>query len=283
MELTPQTSLHRPQVENYEDYRRFLSDFHRFKKSVHSSWSYRLFASRSGISSPNYLQLVMQGKRNLSEEKASNVAKAMGLESAEAEYFVSLVRITNARSPEEEMQAYKEGLRALRKLKTTEMTQAQSKILDEWYYMTIRGLVELNDFEYSGSWVSRKLYEIISEDQALEALSTLEKSGFIEQDKDGNWRTSDPILDTGAEGYHKLKVNHYHKEVLKALSDSIEKVESPHRAYGMLTLPIRKEQLNELNKRVHQFQDEIIGWIQSEENPDTLCSLGTYLIPSNDK
>ena len=283
MELNAQVTAPPPKIENYEDYRQFLTDFHQFKKSTHSSWSYRLFAARSGISSPNYLQLVMQGKRNLSEEKAAAVAKAMGLENAESSYFIALVRITNARSPEEEMQAYKEGLRSLRKLKTTEMTQAQSKILDEWYYMTIRGLVNLSDFEYSGSWVANKLYNLITEDQALDALLTLEKSGFIEQNKLGKWQACDPILDTGAEGYHKLKVNHYHKEVLKAFSKAIEIVDSPNREYGLLTLPIREAQMPELKRRVQQFQDEVIGWLQSEDSPDTLCNLGTYLIPIKDK
>ena len=123
----------------------------------------------------------MQGKRNLSEEKAQGVANAMSLNVSESQYFLALVRITNARSPEEEMQAYKEGLRALRKLKTTEMTQAQSQILDEWYYMTIRGLVGLAEFQYSGQWVAKKLYNLITEDQALDALQLLETSGFIQK------------------------------------------------------------------------------------------------------
>ena len=99
--------------------------------------------------------------------------------------------------------------------------------------------------------------------------------------EEGRWEASDPILDTGAAGYHKLKINHYHSEVLKSLARMVELVHPDERECGMLTLPIRREQLPELRKRVQNFQDEIIGWLQSEENPDTLCNLGTYLISLN--
>ncbi|MEO5668060.1 MAG: TIGR02147 family protein, partial [Bdellovibrionota bacterium] len=67
MELSSDTSLRLPpDILRYGEYRAFLADFYAYKKSQRSGFSYRLFAAKAKLKSPNYLQLVMQGKRNLS-------------------------------------------------------------------------------------------------------------------------------------------------------------------------------------------------------------------------
>ena len=65
MELNAQAQLAPPRIEDYEDYRAFLSDFHNFKKSSHSSWSYRMFAARSGIASAQLPAIGYAGEEKL--------------------------------------------------------------------------------------------------------------------------------------------------------------------------------------------------------------------------
>jgi uncharacterized protein (TIGR02147 family) len=51
-------------VFRYRDYREFLGAFYAQKKQ--SGLSYRGFARAAGLGAPNYLKLVIEGKRNLS-------------------------------------------------------------------------------------------------------------------------------------------------------------------------------------------------------------------------
>ena len=46
-----------------------------------------------------------------------------------------------------------------------------------------------------------------------------------------------------------------------------------------LNIPINKAKIPEFKKRIQSFQDEMIGWLQDEEDPDGLVQLGIYMIP----
>ena len=59
-------------VFQYLDYRVFLADFYRTKKR--SGFSYRAFSRAAGLGAPNYLKLVIAGKRNMSQETAARGA-----------------------------------------------------------------------------------------------------------------------------------------------------------------------------------------------------------------
>ena len=65
-------------------------------KEQNPAFSYRAFSRLAKLKSPNYLKLVVDGKRNLSPAMASRFAKACGLQGDQASYFGSLVRFTQA-------------------------------------------------------------------------------------------------------------------------------------------------------------------------------------------
>src|SRR5437868_3603521 len=94
-----------PQILSYRNYRQFISDSYHFKKSLRAGFSFRRFSQMVGIRSPNYLQLVIQGKRNLSSEMAERVAKTLSLLGQEKRYFVALVALENAKGEESREQA----------------------------------------------------------------------------------------------------------------------------------------------------------------------------------
>ncbi|MCB0411136.1 MAG: TIGR02147 family protein [Bdellovibrionales bacterium] len=279
MEAIASKVVRLPLIKEYEDYRKYLSDFHHYKKQTVSGWSYRLFAQRAGIQSPNYLQLVMKGDRNLSESMALQVTKAMGLKANEKEYFIALVRVSNARSPEEEASANKLALRSLRKLMTSEMNLSQSYLLEEWYHLIVRELVALKDFEFSGEWVSQKLNQIITPEHALASLELLYKAGQIAKDDKGKWFVTNAVIDSGPEGFLPTLIAQYHEKALKGLSQVIGKIPAEQRELGLLTISLRKEKVSELKQKMRDFQDEIIGWLGDEGEPDAVVELGTYLVP----
>src|SRR5688572_23947614 len=87
-------------VFDYLDYRAFLRDYYTERKA-RRGFSFRNFSKRAGLGSPNYLKLVMDGDRNLTNEMAARFAHALGLNSDSANYFVELVRFTQAKTSSE--------------------------------------------------------------------------------------------------------------------------------------------------------------------------------------
>lgn len=230
-----------------------------------------------GLASPNYLQLVMQGKRNLSEEMAVRVAKTLGLSDAETRYFKGLVALTLSSSEDQKRLAQAEILCSVKELVSKEIPKTKVSVLSQWYHLVIRELVLLKDFEPSGEWISQKLRGLISPDEAERSLNALLKTGFLKI-HEGRWVQSDPVLDTGDALEDWIAVK-FHKDTLRIWSECLESAEKSQREFGLLNIPIDSEKIPELKERMRKFQNEIIGWLQDETSPDRIVQLGLYLIP----
>ena len=101
MEIAVNTPVLYPEIARYSCYRAFLKDFFTYKKSLRSGFSYRQFSLLVGLRSPNYLQLVIQGKRNLTETTGRRLAEALKLSAKEVNYFEALIRFDNAENDAE--------------------------------------------------------------------------------------------------------------------------------------------------------------------------------------
>ena len=66
-------------ILSYNDFRQYLEDFYQQQKRETHGFSFETFSTEAGIKSPNYLKLVIQGKRNLTTEATFKFAKALQL------------------------------------------------------------------------------------------------------------------------------------------------------------------------------------------------------------
>ena len=82
-----------PNLFDYFDYREYLHDFYQFHKKRNSSYSYRLFARKAKLGSPNYLKLVVDGKRRITDRTLCQFARGLGLNQDEEKYFRELVML----------------------------------------------------------------------------------------------------------------------------------------------------------------------------------------------
>ena len=268
-----------PDLKRYSSYRAYLHDFYQFRKSQRSGFSFRLFSQRAGIKSPNYLQLVIQGKRNLSEELAIKVASSMGLKTFERDYFVALVRSESALTPEERAGAQKRILIAMRKIVTKQIPKAQAEILSRWYHLLVRELMLLEDFCADPEWISSRLRGLISSSEAEKSMKLLIQAGFAEMNAQGKYVVKDPVIDTG-DSFSEARVLQFHCETLEVWKRALQEIPREDRELGILNLSIRNEMLPELKAKIRAFQDEILGWAEQQQNgSNRIVQLGTYIVP----
>jgi len=64
-------------IFEYDNYRAYLRDLYKFYKETKPHFSYRYFPQKAGFRSPNFLQLVIEGKRNLSPESIEKFTNAL--------------------------------------------------------------------------------------------------------------------------------------------------------------------------------------------------------------
>ncbi|MGE3759414.1 MAG: TIGR02147 family protein [Pseudobdellovibrionaceae bacterium] len=279
MGVEPITSpLPYPQITKYNSYRAFLSDMIEHKKSIRSQFSFRGLSQKVGLKSPNYIQLVLQGKRNLTTATAERICKVLLTSKSETEYFLALVGRDNAVNLEDQKKAEKALFCSASKILTKSLSEDQQEIISEWHHLLVRELVFFKDFKMEGEWASHKLGGLISPEQAGDSLSLLVRAGFF-TDNNGKWEATDPVLNTGTEVFFHHQMQMVHQKVLRFWAHNIESLGSAkEQDLAVLNIPIPKDKIPELKSRLSQFHGEIIGWCQSFKDCDQMTQLGTYLM-----
>ena len=108
------------------------------------------------------------------------------------------------------------------------------------------------------------------------------RSGFLKIEGQ-HLKCADPVVDTG-DTFDFARIIVSHKDTLKLwvkLLDRSHAEDHSQRELGLMNIPLKKEKIPEIKRRI-RVQDEIIGWLQDEKDPDSLVQLGTYLLPLTD-
>lgn len=240
--------------------------------------SYRGFARRASLRSPNYLKLVMDGQRNLSPQMAERFAEACGLEGDAASYFTDLVGFNQASSQRERNTQYARLTSFRRYRHANRLDIRHAAYHSAWYMPAIREMTTSESFEEDPGWVAAHLQPSISKAEARRALETLLELGLLERDEEGRLRQSEPLISTGHE-VKGLHVANYHRAMMERAAASIDLIDPADREISSLTLCVSKEGLQRIKARVREFRMELLQLSAEEQNPDRVVQLNFQLFP----
>ncbi len=265
-------------IARMTDYREILRAYFEAKKKVNRRFSFRRFADLVGFKSPNYLQMILDGRRNLAPDTALLISAKLKMSAGERDYFVALVKKAGARNQQEINEAERQRLVALKKMMSKDIPAAQKEIFGRWFYLLVRELFLLKNAKSDPDWISEKLDGLISPTEAANAIELLTRTGFLANSDEG-LKPVDPVLDTDDQRMQAALLREFHADTLKSWAANLEKLSPSDQELGVLNIPIQSAKIPELRRRIRQFQDEIIGWVQDETEADRVVQLGTYLIP----
>jgi len=267
-----------PSVYEYVDYRHFLRDHYAASKASMPQYSFRYFARRAGLSSSNFLKLVMDGKRNLGPTTIPKFVKALKLEPDDASFFTDLVALDQAETVTERNRAF-ERVAANRRFRQARRLEGPLfKYLSRWYYPAVRELAGRADFIDDPRWVAGQLLPKITVAQARSALRTLTELGLLVEDASGRLVRGEPSLTTGHE-VRSILVPAYHRQMIERAASSIETVPRDERDVSALTVCIRASSVTDLKERIHRFREEMLDVCDREEDPERVYQLCIQLFP----
>lgn len=265
-------------VYEYLDYRAFLRDAYADRKQHQRGFSYRWFSRRAGLSSPNFLKLVIDGKRNLTAASARKFAAAFELNATESAFFCDLVAFNQARSPAEKNQHY-ERIRASRRYRAVRaLDRHEFEYLSRWYYPAIRELVACDGFREDPEWIARRLVPPVTPAQARQALDLLAKLGLVRRDDDGVLRQGEVLLSTGPE-VRSLAVGNFHRQMMERAAASIELVPREERDISGLTVALSAEACARFKQRIVELRAELLQLSAAETAPTRVVQLNFQLFP----
>jgi uncharacterized protein (TIGR02147 family) len=275
--IEPRTRLRCPvDVFRYHDYRAFLAAYYEAKKP--RGFSYRSFARAAGLGAPNYLQLVIQGRRNLTPEMAERFARTCGLGDDGVQYFKTLVAFNQAESRDEQKVHY-DKLGAFRRYRRAQKIElAHAAYHSTWYLPAIRELTLSPAFVEDPVWIGAQLRPRVKPADVRQALDTLLELGLLQRRQDGKLEQKSRVVSTGPEttGMH---ITNYHAEMMQRAAAAMTEVPARERDVSSLTLCLGPTGLAALKERIQSFRRELLELCEAEQQPSQVVQVNFQLFP----
>lgn len=269
---------HRPNIFEYSDYRTYLRDYYVTEKSRRPAFSYRYFARRAGHTSPNFLKLVIEGKRNLGPASVSAFARALELDTEEASFFAELVAHGQAKTDADKSKHLTRITAARNFRKAGRIEGHLFDYLQHWYLPAIRELVARPDFVEDPKWIAKELVPQITAKKAAEGLKVLANLGLVRRMPDGRLERGDPSWTTGPEPSSKI-VEAFHHQMLTLATEAIQKFSPEERTVSSLVVCVKAKTVSELRRRLTSFQQELLALCDADEEPEVVYEVGMQLFP----
>ncbi|MDO8520120.1 MAG: TIGR02147 family protein [Deltaproteobacteria bacterium] len=265
-------------IFRYRDYHIFLKDWYEQAKRTRRSFSFRALSNKAGFRSKNFPLLVMQGKRNLSEESMARFVSALNMDRRQEEFFRDLVRFNQAKTHEEKNRHY----RLLLEFKMAGLRKRLEKekydYYSEWYHPVVRELITSEEFDGTPGWIATKISPSITPAQAAKSIRLLEKLELIRKIGENRWAPSEAVIDTGPE-IDSVIVHNYHKKLLDLTKERMESLNLEYRDTSAMTLGVRRETVHKIKQRVQEFRQEILRLVSGDKNTEEVIQLNIHFYP----
>ncbi|AZZ35415.1 TIGR02147 family protein [Bdellovibrio sp. qaytius] len=256
------TSVSAPMLSDYMDFRLFLADFYQFKKdSTKRSlrpYNYAIFSAAADIKSPNYLKMIIEGKRNLSMDMVAKFAKACGLNKAQSDEFKLLVSFNQAEDPADRNYALKlvSEYRVQQKLKLGEFDRKVFEKVPNWIGWIIYALVDQEGVTFETSKLKDLLRGKASESEIDQALKNLLMSGELQKD------ATTGIISKGKsseapEEIPSALIRQLQMQLMYLGLESLYQDAPTEREFGSLTLSLTQTEFEELKFKLRQMRKSL--------------------------
>ncbi len=265
-------------VFEYLDYRKFLADYYRYKKSQSKYFSYRLLVDKAGISSTGYISEVINGIRNLTRTKIPKIGKALSLSERELEYLEALVEFNHAKTQASKQIAYGNLLNALPP-KAQRLKQSQLEYFSKWYYVAVRESLAIYDMRENYEELARLLRPNILPSQVKAALKLLESLRLINKDAAGRWRATHSTVLSQTDESAAFMVRSFQGEMIDLAKHALQTVPKEERDITTNTMSVSPAGLERVKGILKECHKRILEVVQADKAEDRVFQLNLQLFP----
>lgn len=262
-------------IYSYLNYRLFLKDVVEALQKD-DDFSYRKFSKRAGFSSPNFIILLIQGKRNLAHEGAKKIAKVFGLDSKQTQFFLSLIEANQAKTSEDKIRLTEKLIKSSEFSKAHPLSKDQFAYYSNWYNIVIRELLVMNP-EAKVSWLEKVITPKVSKEQVEESLETLQNLGFIKKES-SRWISHSSNVMTG-NNISNAGLVAYHQKMIELAKESLDRFRSHEREVSSVTIALSQEKFEKFQARVRELKAELLSETSESEPNERVYQFNFQLFP----
>lgn len=252
------------------DYRELLKRELETRCARNSGYSLRAFARDLGISAAS-LSLVMGGKQGLSRPRAEKIAKRLGMESRERDFFADLVESQHARSARQRSFA-SVRLRQYDSAKTTLSLDA-FKVMSDWYHLAILELTEVEGFQSSPRWIAKTLG--VNEKAIELGIERLKKLELLEE-VDGVLRQTEGFLATPS-GIPSASIKQFHRQILGKAEIALDRQSVEERDFTTVIFRMNPSDLAWAKEEMKTFRRTLTARLEQNPTGKKVYCLSTQL------
>lgn len=255
--------LQPPSVSESMDYRKFLEDFYLYKRELTKRdlrpYSYAMFSAAANIRSPNYLRMIIEGKRNLSEDMILKFAKAMHLSKEDTTDFKLLVLYNQASEPAERNMLLKElaDHRVGLKLKSGEIDRKTWEKIPSWITWILYAMIDQTGVKFNATELRELLRKKASTDEIQAALNALVETGEATLDMESGTLTKNRSLIESADDIPVALVRKLQAQLMYLGMESLFQDSPTEREFGTATLSLTQAEFDELKFKLRQMRKSV--------------------------
>jgi len=280
-----------PELSQFVDYRKYLGAFFEYKVSETKGnlrpYSYSDFSASADIKSPNYLKLIVEGKRNLSRDMCKKFSRALKHSRAHAKEFLLLVEYCQEKDPLQRTRNLKElsEYRAKRSIRSGAISQETWDQVSNWLVWVLYAMADQKGVDFRPASLRKLLRGQVNEAQIQQALNKLVEAKDISINPETGEATRTGLSMSGLDDVPAELVRKIQSELIYLGLESLHKNTAQEREVSGFTLAMTEKEFEwvrfELRKLRKQIQKEIT-MKREQDSGDRVYQVNMQLFPVTD-
>ncbi len=267
-------------IFDYTDFRKYLTDYYKDRKSKNPRYSYRLLTMQGGLNAGNFVKM-LKGERNLSTNAAIKLTQSLKMNKRERDYFQIMVLFCQAKKHESKKRFFEE-LMAFKESAVRVLDANHYMFYDKWYYTAVREALAFFPLtDKSFSTLGKCIIPSISERQVLQAIKLLIGLNLVKKNGKGQYIRTDELLSTGND-IRSLTLNNF---VIHTMKLAAQAVNSGLKETNLsaVTFSISGKEFDEIQEEIRQCRRKIMDIAKNCITPDRVFQFNMQLFPLTER
>lgn len=266
----------RVSVFEFLDYRAYLKAFYTAKKRASKGkFSYRVFSNQTGVDSPNYLKLIVDGARNLTPAHAKRVARFCGLNENETQFFLALVKWNQNKQREEEAELWNRVLKHRMKSNLKRLSSSQLAILSDLRITALFELLQISQGDETVATLAKRL--AVSPEVVEHGLAALQTAELV-QISDSGISVMQKTLKSEDDVPSQV-VRQYHSQSLNAAREALQTVKVEHREFISTTVSLPISATPEVKALLRETRDKLLALSENTKDANAVFQINFQFFP----
>lgn len=250
-------------IFGYIDYRKFLQDYYEERKSADPGFTHTYICYRLGQEkAKSYFNNVIKGRTDVTSTFIDRFITLLELTNDESVYFRALVNYNQTNSAKEK-EFFFDQLVRLNRTPHRIVNNSEYVYYKEWYYSTVRSLLDIIDFKDDYSQIVKRIQPRITLKQAKDAVKVLKSLGLIAENEQGILKVTDKVVSSGS-FMHDAIIEQYQIKCLEQAMNVIASGNKQMHRNITMSMSMSDDCFERIAHKVDQFKSEIRSIIQKD-------------------